>query len=157
MLFELGGVAASDKVAVGGTLSWGGTLNLTNVAGFGAGTYTLMTCSGTPSGSLPSIGSAPAGYDYALNTATPGQVRLVVTAQSLQPQTTLNAEGGELTLGGRGGAAGRTYHLLTSTGLTLPVGQWTAIATNQFDFNGQAQPVPIQPGQVQQYFRLHLP
>lgn len=157
MRFELGLIAASDKVAVNGALALGGTLDLTNVAGFGPGTYTLFTCSGTPSGSLPVIGSAPAGYNYAVNTATPGQVRLVVTALALQPQTTFALDVNGLTLGGVGGAAGRTYHLLTSTNLTVPAAQWTAIATNQFDFNGQAVPFLTQPGQAQQFFRLHLP
>jgi len=155
--FELGSTAASDKVVVNGALTLGGTVNLTNVAGFGPGTYTLLTCSGTPSGSLPAIGSAPAGYDYSLNTATAGQVRLAVTAQTLQPQTTLVPDGSGLVLGGVGGAAGRLYHLLTTTNVSLPLVQWTAIATNQFDFNGQALPLVIQPGQAQQFFRLHLP
>jgi len=80
-----------------------------------------------------------------------------VTAQTLQPQTTLVPDGSGLVLGGVGGAAGRLYHLLTTTNVSLPLVQWTAIATNQFDFNGQALPLVIQPGQAQQFFRLHLP
>ena len=44
--FDLGTTAASDKIAVTGALALNGVLNLTNVAGFGAGTYTLITYTG---------------------------------------------------------------------------------------------------------------
>jgi hypothetical protein len=106
---------------------------------------------------LPVLGSAPAGFNYAVNTNTVGQVRLVVTALPLQPQTSLTINGGGLTLGGAGGAAGRTYFVLASTNLTSPVANWSRIATNQFDFNGNAHPLALPQPNAQQYFRLHLP
>ena len=76
--FELG--ATSDRVAVTGNLTLGGRLSVTAAAGFAAGTYTLFTYTGnlnTVSGGL-TFASMPAGFDYALSTATSGEVNLVV-------------------------------------------------------------------------------
>lgn len=80
--FELG--TASDRVAITGDLALGGKLSVSPGAGFGAGAYPLFTYTGTLSnaGAL-AFQNLPAGYDYALDTATPGQVRLIVSATTL--------------------------------------------------------------------------
>ena len=44
--------------------------------------------------------------------------------------------GGDLILSGGDGTPGWTYYVLSSTNLTLPLAQWTRVATNQFDANG---------------------
>jgi polygalacturonase len=75
--FALGTNAAT--LAVKGNLVLGGTNNFFAGGGFTNGTYTVMTCTGTRSGSVPVIGSAPSGYAYAFDTATAGQVKLVAT------------------------------------------------------------------------------
>jgi hypothetical protein len=38
---------------------------------------------------------------------------------------------------GSGGAPNQIYYLLSSTNLTLPLNQWTRVATNRFDAGGQ--------------------
>ena len=48
------------------------------LAGFGAGTYTLVTYTGTLTDNILAIGSVPAGFKYTVNTATPGAVKLIV-------------------------------------------------------------------------------
>ena len=75
--FTLGTNAA--KLAVAGNLALGGTNNISGGGGFTNGTYTLMTCTGTLSGSPPALGTVPAGYNYAFDTSTAGQVKLVVS------------------------------------------------------------------------------
>lgn len=67
-------------IAVEGDLSLGGTNDIIAGQGFTNGTYTLMTYSGTLSGSLPALGSTPAGHSYALDTNTAGEVNLIVGA-----------------------------------------------------------------------------
>ena len=136
--FELGATNASDEVVVSGALALGGTLNVTNMAGFGANTYTLFTCGGALSGSLPSIGVMPAGYTGSVNTNTPGQVKLVVQAIPANPPVFGGATlaGGKLNLSGSGGTTNGTYYILASTNLALPPAQWQFIATNQFDGSG---------------------
>jgi hypothetical protein len=69
----------TNQVAVTGNLALGGTINVTSGPGFGAGTYTLLTYTGTLSGSLPTLGLTPGGpYTYSLDTSIAGQVNLNV-------------------------------------------------------------------------------
>lgn len=77
-------------LAVKGNLLLGGTNNFFAGGGFTNSTYTLMTYTGTLSGSTPAIGSAPAGFVYAYDTSTTGQVRLVVTTGTPPPTTPTN-------------------------------------------------------------------
>jgi hypothetical protein len=44
---------------------------------------------------------------------------------------------GNFILSGNGGLSNGTYYVLTSSNLVTPLGQWTLIATNQFDSQGQ--------------------
>jgi autotransporter-associated beta strand protein len=48
----------------------------------------------------------------------------------------LTFTGGKLIFGGGGGIAGGNYAVLTSTNVAMPLNQWTSIATNSFDING---------------------
>ena len=52
----------TNLVAVVGNLTLGGTINTTSGPGFGAGTNTLLTYTGTLSGSLPTLGSTPGTF-----------------------------------------------------------------------------------------------
>ena len=80
---ELGTV--SDRVNVTGDLTLAGTLHVTAGPGFGPGTYTLITYTGTlDDESGLALGSIPADYEATVSTATAGQVRLIVT-QTLTP------------------------------------------------------------------------
>ncbi len=63
----------SDLVVVGGQLTLGGTLDISNLGGFGTGVYRLFTFgtinAGTP---LNVVGTAPAGFTYSFTTAGNG-------------------------------------------------------------------------------------
>ncbi len=50
--------------AVTGALELNGVLNITAGAGFGQGTYTLFTASGTITNNSLTLGTAPAGFSY---------------------------------------------------------------------------------------------
>ena len=69
---------------VGGLLTLGGTLNVTGLAGFGAGRYDLIdyptanTAYVLGNDSL-ALGSLPSRYNYLLDNTTPGQIDLVMT------------------------------------------------------------------------------
>ncbi|WP_341405085.1 rhamnogalacturonan lyase family protein [Luteolibacter soli] len=81
--YELG--TTSDRVNVTGNLILAGTLNVTAGPGFAPGTYTLLTYTGTLDDETGlATGTIPAGYEATVSTATPGQVRLIVT-QTLTP------------------------------------------------------------------------
>ncbi len=64
-------------VAVNGNVILAGTLNVSSLPGFGAGSYTLLTYTGQRHGAL-TLGSCPSGYTITLDTSTAGEVRLVV-------------------------------------------------------------------------------
>jgi polygalacturonase len=86
----------TNRAAVVGNLALGGTINLTNGPGFGPGTNTLLTYTGTLSGNLPTLGLTPAGYNYAFDTNTAGQVNLVVALPAPSAPTNFTATGTNL-------------------------------------------------------------
>jgi autotransporter-associated beta strand protein len=158
-VFELG--TTSDQVVVTGVLSAAGRINVTAAAGFGAGTYTLFTSSGGLTLGTLTLGTLPAGYNYALNTATPGQIKLVVTniAPPTPPSfTNIVVSGSNLILSGNGGTPSGTYYLLTATNITLPAVNWSRVSTNQFNASGGFNLTnPISPAVPQLFHRLQLP
>ena len=66
------------EIAVTGSLTLGGMLNVADAGGLTSGTYALFTYSGALGAGGLTVGSAPPGFSYAINTNTPGQVNLVV-------------------------------------------------------------------------------
>ena len=131
--FDVG--TTSDKLVVSNSLVLNGIFNVTNAAGFGFGTYTVMTYGGTLSGALPIVVGKPAGYSLIVNTNTAGQIKL--TVQTFVTPTISNAKiaGGKIIFSGKG-STNDFYYVLTSTNLALPLSQWTPVVTNQFDANG---------------------
>ena len=87
--YDLG--TTSDLTTVTGNLTLGGTVNVTAAAGFAVGTYTLVTYTGTLTNNTLTVGTLPAGYAATVNTATAGQVRLVVAASNAAPQISASA------------------------------------------------------------------
>jgi len=158
--FLLGGNGST--VAVTGNLTLNSTINIFNAGGFTASNYNLFTYTGSLSGQ-PVLGAIPAGftdYAFALNTSTAGQINLTVTPPSppVFGAASYISTNGNLILNGSGGVARGTYEVLTSTNVALPLNQWTSIATNQFDANGDFVFTNAVATNVQERFlRLRLP
>jgi len=127
----------TNRVAVVGNLALGGTINVTNGPGFGAGAYTLLTYPGTLSGNLPTFGSTPAGYNYAFDTNTAGQVNLVVALPAPSAPTNLTATGTNLLIklkwNAVSGAASYNLKRGTASGGPYPTVFSGLIATNYSD------------------------
>ena len=73
--------ASSDLTTVGGDLTLDGQLRVTDVGGFGSGTYTILTYGGTLTDNGLTINSMPAGFalsDGQIQTSVAGEVNLVV-------------------------------------------------------------------------------
>lgn len=82
------GSQVDDEVAVIGNFTLDGVLNITDLGGFGVGTYTLFTYSGgTFTDNGLTIGAAPGAYNYQIDTSTNGAVNLVVAVP--EPTTVL--------------------------------------------------------------------
>ena len=156
--FELGATNASDRIVITNALVLNGTLHVTNVAGFGPGTYTLIDYGGALSGSEITVGSKPSGYSCTVDTDTLHQVRLVVQAQTPPVFGSIVISNGALVCSGSNGLAGDTYYLLASTNITLPLDNWERVATNQFDEGGHFLISNTPDSTVgRQYYRLQLP
>ena len=128
----------TNRVAVVGNLALGGTINLTNGPGFGAGTNTLMTYTGTLSGNLPALGATPAGgYNYVLDTNTAGQVNLIVALLAPSAPTNFTALGTNLLINLKWNAVpGATSYNLkrgTANGGPYPTVYSGLVATNYSD------------------------
>jgi len=136
--FTLGTNAAT--VSVISNLALGGAINVTNGVGFTNGAYTLLTYAGNLKGSLPTLAGKPAGFNYlySLNTNTPGQVNLLAQTPPSPVFTAgiLSTNGG-FSFSATNGPPSNSVYVLAATNLALPPAQWTPVATNQFDGNGQ--------------------
>jgi hypothetical protein len=62
-----------------------------------------------------------------------------------------------LALGGTSGAANRTYYILTSTNVNLPMAEWSPTATNTFDFLGNFSFTNVVGNNPQMFHRLQVP
>ncbi len=154
--FELGTV--SDSVNVTGDLTFSGTLNITNLAGFGVGAYTLFNYGGQLSLGHLTFGAKPAGYNYSINTDTAGQVKLIVAPTAPPNFGKLTVSGTKLSFSGTNGIPLGKYYLLSSTNVNLPLASWICVATNLFDTNGGFNFTNgINQNASQSFYRLQLP
>lgn len=85
--FELGdplGTAGtdSDLINVGGNLTLDGTVRIIDLGAYGAGTYRLLNYTGTLTDNSLTVGTQPAGFVAVVDTATQGQVNLIVSNDS---------------------------------------------------------------------------
>jgi hypothetical protein len=152
---------AKDFVDVTGTLTYGGTLIVTNVGvtPLAAGDSFQLFEAGTYAGTFSSIILPTLNNGLAwstINLTNNGSVA-VVTVLPLTLQG-IRLANGNAVLRGAGGSAGGTYHVLSSTNVTLPVNQWSDVGTNQFDVDGKFSftntPDPSAP---QIFYRLRAP
>jgi alpha-tubulin suppressor-like RCC1 family protein len=71
--------------------------------------------------------------------------------------TTVSLAGPYLVLNGNNGQPYRPYSTLMSTNVGLSLNQWTAVATNTFDANGNFSLTnPITPGAPQQFYVIQM-
>ena len=122
----------SDRVAVKGNLTLGGTLNATNLGGLVAGTNTLFTYTGALSGNL-ALGTMPTEFKFMLATNLAGQVNLIAAKPVIAIAAKVSTN---FVFTGTGGFATSNYYVLTSTNLALPLASWARLATNQFSSSG---------------------
>ena len=135
--FVLG--SSNAVLNVRSNLTLGGTNYLSAGGGFTNGTYTLMTYAGTLSGSPPALGLVPAGYNYAYDTNTPGQVKLLVTlpAPPAPPNLVATATNLQINLNWNSVGGAPSYNLKrgTANGGPYPTIFSGLTATNYADAN----------------------
>lgn len=147
-----------DKI-VANSINLGGTLTVTNIgeALQSGNSFTLFT--GGLSGNFTSIVLPPlaSGLFWETNNLTVnGIVSVAALPQPSFVSTTLS--GTNLILSGTGGSPNGTYYVLTATDVTLPLTNWTALATNTFDGSGAFNFTnAVNSATPQQFFTLRIP
>jgi rhamnogalacturonan endolyase len=130
----------NNTLKVSGTLTEGGTLNVTNIgpAALTNGDSFKLFNAGTYSGAfaadvLPPLGSGLAWNTSALNSS--GVISVISLTSPAIGGAGIDANG-SLVCSGSGAPTNWTYYVLSSTDLSLPLTNWTRIATNQTDAGG---------------------
>jgi alpha-galactosidase len=131
---------ASEQVRVLGSLTYGGTLVLTNLgtSALSTGDAFQIFTAGAYNGVFTNVVPFRPGPGLAWDTSglgVSGIVR-VVAATAAPGLNSIVAQGRSLLLGGSGGTPKGAYCVLSSSNLTLPLALWSRSTTMAFDGSG---------------------
>jgi autotransporter-associated beta strand protein len=148
----------NDTVIVGDTVTYAGTLNVLNTSLelFTAGDNFQLFSAASYANSFAAMNLPVLDDGLAWNSSqltTDGRLWVVSTIPPVI--SNVGNSGNDLTFSGTGGTPNWTYFVLTATNAALPVGQWSRVATNQFDAAGSFNfSTPLDPAAPQQFYRL---
>jgi len=153
----------TNDVVSAASLSYGGTLQLTEISGspYGAGNTFKLFSAASYQGTFAAISPATPGAGLKWNTnnlAVNGTLKVESVGPLTQPNiVSFGYSGTDVTLVGTGPANG-TYVALTSTNVGLPVSGWTMIATGYFDGSGNFNlTTPVSSDEAKRFFLLQVP
>ena len=146
----------NDVLSAGGALTYGGTLNVTNLSGtLAAGDSFKLFNASSYMGSFNTINLPALGDGLAWDISALANGRLNVVLKPAPHITSFSLSGTNLVFGGTNGWPNGTYELLMSTNMVLSLTNWTAIATNTFDSNGNFSLTNgINPDEPRQFYLL---
>jgi autotransporter-associated beta strand protein len=151
----------NDTVAVWQSLTLGGALIVTNLSGTLAAGDSFKLFDGAVNGAFNTIILPPldAGLAWTNQISTTGRITVISTAPATPPVFgSIAASGNDLVMSGSNGTPNASFYTLTATNVTLPLANWSRVATNQFDANGYFNLTnPIDPAMPQLFYRLQLP
>jgi len=133
---------ASDQINCTNTITYGGSLIVTNVlnGSLAAGQSYRLFRAGTYAGAFSSVilptNSLPANSYWTNTLPVNGTIAIVSTVIPHPVVTSITLNGLNATINATNGSAGATFYVLSSTNVTLPLSNWTVLATNAFDVNG---------------------
>ena len=154
-----GSTVTNDAIVCAGTLTYGGTLVVTNSGPNSLAdgdTFRLFSAVTTASvfgaTNLPSL---DAGFRWDTGGFGTGVVRVVYVGLGRPAFQSIAQSGTNLILGGSNGVAGTPYYLLTSTNLALPLTDWTPLLTNVYGAGGSfSNNIPMYPAEAARFYRL---
>jgi len=156
-VFSSGVITNITTLAIGGTLQ----LNITGDTALAAGDSFKLFSFGTATGAFTSINPSIPGTGLIWDTShlTANGTLGVIVAPPAQPAIgSVTLSGTSLVLNITNGVTGGTNYVLTSTNVATPIAQWTPVATNIFDSNGNSLWTnTVVPSKPQQFFLIQLP
>jgi hypothetical protein len=161
-VIKLDGSGSNDMVQAGGSITYGGTLNLQNISstplavGNSFKVFNAATYGGSFSGINPTTPGA--GLTWDLSHLSSGTINVIGSGAAGPTFGSVKLTGGNLILNGKGGNPNATYYVLTTTNLTTPLSQWVSVATNSFDVSGNFSFTnSVNSGSAEQYYLLKQP
>jgi autotransporter-associated beta strand protein len=149
----------NDSVRGLTSVSYGGTLNLTNLSGTltPADTFKLFDASAY-AGAFAALSPASPGAGLVWNTNTltgDGTLRIGLARPAINSVT---FNGANLVFAGSNGLPAGTFSVLSSTNATLPLPNWLLLSTGAFDADGFfTYTNSVDPAAPQQFFILRQP
>jgi hypothetical protein len=158
-LYAGGNFSMAGGVPANGIAQWNGS----SWSALGSGVGSVMT-NGSVSALVLSGSTLYVGGNFSsagTNLADQVAAALLAGAPVLQPSiTSVGISGTSLLLSGANGASGQTYYVLSGTNLSLPLNQWTPVATNVLSASGSftiVVPNIVSPSNPQRFCILQMP
>ena len=161
-LDKTSGVFSSNMVTNITTLTLGGTLQL-NITGeaLAAGDTFKFFSFGSASGAFASINPSSPGTGLAWDVSkltVDGTLKVIVQSAASPVIGSVTLTGSTLVLSITNGVSGATNIVMGTTNLVKPLNQWTPLATNVFDTNGNSLWTnTISPAKPQEFYLIQLP
>lgn len=149
----------NDVLASSSSITYGGTLILTNLSTPAGGNSFKLFKASSYSGSFGSIIPATPGPGLAWNTSALNSSGTISVVSSAPPNfTKITVSGGNVIMVGSNGVPSATYYVLTSTNIVSALATWTPIATNTFNLDGSFSFTnSLTPPMARQFYLLELP
>jgi hypothetical protein len=132
----------NDVLTVTSSMTFGGTLNLPVLSGTLAPNDSFKLFNGACSGTFAALNPPTPGANLAWNTnnlAATGVLSVVSTGPTTNANIlSVTIAGTDIILHGTNNNGGQNfrYEVLASTNITLPLSNWTSLATNTFNVDG---------------------
>ena len=152
---------SNDMAQVAGTVSYGGTLVVTNLLGtFAVGDnfklFNAAAYNGVFSNIVPVIPDVNLAWDT--NSLANGVLSIVAAPTPSPAFSGITANGGNYIFNGSNGVVNWPYYVLASTNAALPLTDWTILSTNAFDSSGNfIFSNTADPNASQMFYILQLP
>ncbi len=159
LLLNRGASPSNSVIFSGGTITFAGTLSVTNIGSALQLGDSFKLFNGAYAGSFDSLALPPlaANLGWSNSLSVNGAISVVATVVPVPGINSFLQSGGNLVFSGTNGPASGAYYVLTSTNLSLPLSNWTVLSTNSFDASGNFSVTnPILGGGPPGFFILEL-
>ncbi len=151
--------STQDNLNCTGGITYGGVLNVSNLAGTLAPGQTFKVFNAASySGSFSSITPAPGpGLAWDPTALATGTLKVISSAVSPKIGRIIISGGNVILSGTNNTGPGGTYHVLTSTNISVPLSNWTVLTNGSFDSNGNFNSTNALGTSARQFYILQVP